>query len=282
MSSFTPSWSCMLPAQLPPPTKDEPLWEYILNNTLLPMRKRMGWNRYYPDVSNFLQQHFADERRRGGNEFGARLRIVEIGTAYGGNANHMLRTIANAEVCAVDPFMAGYDKHDATSLKYSGWSQKFNVTNEQFSTAWAQAMAANLNMRYGCRYHLMHMPSLRGASFFNERSLDVVFIDGLHTYRGVKDDLAAWAPKVRERGLLLFNDFGHRNFPGVKQAVLEFANASVPRLEVVVGSEERLPGAGNAYMITGSLPYAKRTRERSASGHHGHGGGPARRAISEW
>ena len=267
----------MLPAQLPPPTTDEPLWEFILNNTILPMRKRMGWNKYYPDVSNFLKQHFEKERRRGGDEFGARLRIVEIGTAYGGNANHMLRSLANAEVCAVDPFMAGYDKHDATSSKYSGWSHQFNVTKAQFSTAWAQAMASNLNGAHGCRYHLMHMPSLQGASFFDESSLDVVFIDGLHTYQGVKDDLAAWAPKVRERGLLLFNDYGHKSFPGVKHAVIEFANASVPQLEVVVGTEEVLPGLGNAYIIARSL-HAKRTRERA--GHaHGLGHSPLTEAI---
>lgn len=45
----------------------------------------------------------------------ANLAIAEIGTAYGGNANHLLSSIPYARVFAVDPFMVDYDTKDVTS-----------------------------------------------------------------------------------------------------------------------------------------------------------------------
>ena len=43
------------------------------------------------------------------------LAIVEVGTAFGGNANHILSSIPCARVFVVDPFMVDYDTQDITS-----------------------------------------------------------------------------------------------------------------------------------------------------------------------
>ena len=58
------------------------------------------------------------------------------------------------------------------------------------------------------------------AEFENE-SLDLVFIDGDHSYEGCKADIEAWLPKLRSGGVLAGHDYGHKRFPGVKQAVDE-------------------------------------------------------------
>lgn len=42
---------------------------------------------------------------------------------------------------------------------------------------------------------------------FAPESLDFVFIDGLHTYEGVKRDIEIWWPKVREGGILCGHDY---------------------------------------------------------------------------
>lgn len=58
-----------------------------------------------------------------------------------------------------------------------------------------------------------------------DRSLpiDVIFIDGDHTYLGCKRDIDAWYPLMSETGIMLFHDHDETS-PGVMQAVAEFVN----------------------------------------------------------
>lgn len=50
--------------------------------------------------------------------------------------------------------------------------------------------------------------------------LDLVFIDGDHSYRAVKSDIHNWSQKVRSRGIISGHDY-HPDFPGVVRAVNE-------------------------------------------------------------
>ena len=50
---------------------------------------------------------------------------------------------------------------------------------------------------------------------------DFVFLDAMHTYEDVKADIERWWPRVRSGGVMAFHDYGHHDFPGVKQAVDE-------------------------------------------------------------
>lgn len=76
----------------------------------------------------------------------------------------------------------------------------------------------------GGRAKVIRKDSLEAAKYFEDNSLDFVFIDADHTYEAVKKDIEAWAPKVKNGGWLCGHDYENPDFPawGVKRAVDEF------------------------------------------------------------
>jgi len=65
----------------------------------------------------------------------------------------------------------------------------------------------------------VRMKSLEAASLYQNESLDAVFIDACHDYKCVKEDIAAWLPKVKKNGYLSGHDYN--SHPSVSAAVTE-------------------------------------------------------------
>jgi predicted O-methyltransferase YrrM len=79
----------------------------------------------------------------------------------------------------------------------------------------------------GDRFRLIVSDSAAAAGYFEDGSVDVVWIDAAHSYELVAKDLDGWTPKVRPGGLIGGDDFDRR-CPGVTRAVLErFGQAAV-------------------------------------------------------
>ena len=72
----------------------------------------------------------------------------------------------------------------------------------------------------GCNHfvELIKSDSSAAASFFENESLDFVFIDGNHWYDYVKKDIEAWLPKIKKGGMISGHDYEEN---GVSTAVRE-------------------------------------------------------------
>jgi Methyltransferase domain len=171
-------------------------------------REKSTWNSYYGDVS-------AEVYRRGVGD-GV---FVEVGTAYGGLALHLLEALPQLRVIAVDPFLGAYDGADSMSQLFNDLPDKYGAG---FPALWAQALAFEAGQKFGCRYALYNKKSEEGSRMIPPRSVDMVFIDGDHTQPAVERDIEAWRSRVKKGQVMLFNDYQDR-WPGVKAAVDKFA-----------------------------------------------------------
>lgn len=75
-------------------------------------------------------------------------------------------------------------------------------------------------------------PSVEMAKVYAGPEIDVVFIDGYHTYEGVRDDILSWSPMLRPGGILCGHDYVPPYWEGLLRAVREF----VPKFRVVPGT----------------------------------------------
>jgi hypothetical protein len=66
--------------------------------------------------------------------------------------------------------------------------------------------------------HTMKMASVRAAGFFEDGSVDFVFIDADHSRDALQADIAAWRPKVRPAGTLAGHDW--HTYRSVQEAVI--------------------------------------------------------------
>ena len=117
-------------------------------------------------------------------------RFVELGTYYGNSffaACQMSKLMGDSIECiAVDSWQG--DKH-AGVLEENVFSQFKNILENWYpKEKYIRSLFSDA----------VHM--------FEDKSIDILHIDGLHTYEAVSEDFQTWLPKMSERGIIMFHD----------------------------------------------------------------------------
>jgi len=74
---------------------------------------------------------------------------------------------------------------------------------------------------YKDRRRIMRKKSVEAAFEIKDESLDYAFIDGDHSYEGVKRDITLWWPKVKKGGWIGGHDWKSERHPDVTYAVVD-------------------------------------------------------------
>jgi hypothetical protein len=143
--------------------------------------------------------------------------FVEIGVNKGHYAQKMLSQWDGNRYVLIDPWTPAPTHEYVDIANADRQSQHDEVFREAIRNV----------SPYGKRAVFIKDTSLGAAALMVNSSVDVVYIDGLHHYQGVMDDIHAWWPKIKAGGIMAGHDYmlssdGPTIFT-VKPAVDEFA-----------------------------------------------------------
>ena len=156
-------------------------------------------------------------------------RVLEIGTARGGNFYLLSRAAAeDATLVSLDlpggPFGGGY----------STWKLPIyrRLVRPGQRPVFLRANSHDVSSVEIVRRHL------------NQQPLDLAFIDGDHTYQGVKRDWELYSPLVRAGGLIAFHDIVENPGWGVNRLWNEVKTSGVQYWEFVADPKQGWAGIG--------------------------------------
>lgn len=127
---------------------------------------------------------------------------VEIGVSRGEFSEKILRV--GLKLHCVDP----WDTYPDSRLTEERQKDNYEITLRRLDK----------HIKSGnCEIHKEY--SDKASEKFPDKSLDFVFIDGMHTFDGCVTDLIKWCPKVRSGGMVALHDYCPMNRNGVVRAV---------------------------------------------------------------
>ena len=216
------------------------------------------------DIDFFVPRSYAHRK--------SPLRILEVGTTYGGLSSRLLSWFPTAHLFSVDPFIVELEdaemEEDAKPLADAVRAELFEASRfevhtirtrrpsplelyERLSRRWATALHYDhLRQGFGCRYHLFREPPMKStAGRFADRSLDVVIVNTIPAYL-TKSVINWFLEKVLiPGGIFIFVGYTRQNksFDVMRSAVDELADFL--GVEIQVGASGVPPGEGNAAIV---------------------------------
>ena len=169
-----------------------------MNTQLIQMRANARWNR---SLSNIIALAAFYSKKQ-------TLNMIEVGSYQGESAEIFCQTGLVSSIWCIDPWQPGYDDADEAS------STNMQLVQQAFDMRMA-------------KWKQMHkfvgtLDTFVRSNIFADinGSIDLIYIDGLHTYKQVKNDIQLAKTIVKPNIAYAGHDF-YKGWPDVVQAVQE-------------------------------------------------------------
>lgn len=159
---------------------------------------------------------------------------VEIGVWQGEFSPTILELIVPEKLVLIDPWThVGDESHSEAFVGRTGKS-KMDKIFDRVVRKFEKEIAAG-------QVALIRDFSVPALDEFADRSISFAYVDGDHSYEGVKADLEALFPKMKLGGIMAFDDYHRRGWwgDGVIRAINEFLGMHPRdlRIRAVVGAQ---------------------------------------------
>ena len=108
--------------------------------------------------------------------------------------------------------------------------------------------AAMVRLGVSAQIRLIPALTVDAAQFWRE-PIDFLYVDADHSYASVRDDLAAWWPRLRIGGLIAGDDYRSSLYPGLERAWDEFEVEHGQAFERVETPNTNPPGMALIYGV---------------------------------
>ena len=116
-----------------------------------------------------------------------------------------LGTHAGSSYCAFCQAVE-HSKNDTECFAIDTWQGDQHTNVNEYGTNVLDTLRKHHDPLYNSFSNLIQSTFDDALSYFQDGSISLLHIDGLHTYEAVKHDFETWFPKMQDDGIILFHD----------------------------------------------------------------------------
>ena len=167
---------------------------------------------YYKKIYGYISDKEVESLQERVNSLPEKSVIVEIGSFMGKS------TVAMAEVAesrgisifAIDPFI-GSNLREQIIVKSKVGEREYKFIEDKRTVDEYYDPYIDYQKNIGPFQHVISTLKLRSEEAVKiwKKPIDMIFIDGDHSYKAVKHDIESWMPFVKKGGVMAFHDYGN-------------------------------------------------------------------------